>query len=182
VSTLASSLAVTDAAEQVATRHTTPELVRRSRGARGLIRLVASQRTSVCLPVDVPIVIAPCVLCGELHGKLEIDGSPVQINLSHAGDTVLIGVSSLPLEVDMGAESGRGDSLALSERFYSPAEAEWVQQGASSEEIDQRFLRLWVRQEAVSKATGEGLPSRIGSVPVLGSSPLTRRLLKVRPR
>jgi 4'-phosphopantetheinyl transferase len=172
VSTLASSLLVTNAEEQVAARHARPELARRSRGARGLMRLVASQYLG-CRPVEVPIVIAACVLCGELHGKPEIDGSPVQINLSHAGDTVLIGASSSPLGVDVEPESGRGESLALSKRFYSPAEAEWVREGASPEEIDQRFLRLWVRKEAVLKATGEGLPGGIGSVPVLGSSPLT---------
>lgn len=172
VSTIASTLVVSDAEEQVAARHATPELGRRSRGARGVMRLVASQYLG-CRPVDVPIVIAPCVLCGEPHGKPEIDGSPVQINLSHAGDTVLIGVSASPVGVDVEPESGCGDSLALSERFYSRAEAEWVREGGPTEEIEKRFLRLWVRKEAVLKATGEGLPGGVGTVPVLGSSPLT---------
>lgn len=170
VSMSASNLVVSANEEQVAARHATEELALRSRAARGLMRLVVSRYLG-CRPLEVPITPAACIHCGEPHGKPIIDGSPVQINLSHTNDTVLIAVASLPVGVDV--ESGSsGDPVALSRRFYSAAEAEWVQdEGPAGGE--QRFLRLWVRKEAILKATSEGLPGGLESVPVLGSTPLT---------
>ena len=97
VTSIASALAVSVAEEQAAARHVTRELALRSRAARGLMRLVAARYLG-CRPIDVPIVPARCIYCGEPHGKPMIDGSPVQINLSHAGDTVLIGIASSPWE------------------------------------------------------------------------------------
>jgi 4'-phosphopantetheinyl transferase len=96
----------------------------------------------------------------------------VQINLSHTGDTVMIGVSSSPVGVDVEPGPSGGDPLALSKRMYSPAEAEWVRE-AGPVEAGRRFLRLWVRKEAVLKATGEGLPGGLETVPALGPAPLT---------
>ena len=60
--------------------------------------------------------------------------------------------------VDLESPARSSDSLALSRRFYSPAEAHWVA-GAGPAESRQRFLRLWVRKEAILKATSEGLPA-----------------------
>jgi 4'-phosphopantetheinyl transferase len=166
----APSLVVSDAEERTAARHATPALALRSRGARGLLRLVVSEYLD-CRPIEVPIAPAPCIHCGGPHGKPIIEGSPVQMNLSHAGDTILVGIASLPVGVDV--ESDRaGDLLALSRRFYAAAEAEWVGEAGPSEVAD-RFLRLWVRKEAVLKATSEGLPGGLDGVPVLGSTPLT---------
>jgi len=170
ISRTASSLVISDAEERADARYATPELALRARGARGLMRLVASEYLD-CPPIDVPIAPAPCIHCGEPHGKPVIEGSPVHINLSHAGDTVLIGISSLPVGVDVESDRG-GDSLALSRRFYSAAEAEWVSETGPTEAVD-RFLRLWVRKEAVLKATSEGLPGGLEGVPVIGPTPLT---------
>ena len=167
----ASTVVVTDEEERTAAHHATEELSLRWRGARGLVRLVASNYLG-CQPIDVPIKPAPCIYCGEPHGKPLIEGSPVHVNVSHAGDTVLIGISSLPVGVDVESETRKTESLALSRRFYSPAEAEWVSETGMAE-ARRRFLRLWVRKEAVLKATGEGLPGGLDTVPVLGSTPLT---------
>ena len=164
-------MVVTDEEERTAAHHATRQLSLRWRGARGLVRLVASNYLG-CQPIDVPIKPAPCIYCGEPHGKPLIEGSPVHVNVSHAGDTVLIGISSLPVGVDVESETRKTESLALSRRFYSPAEAEWVSETGMAE-ARRRFLRLWVRKEAVLKATGEGLPGGLDTVPVLGSTPLT---------
>jgi 4'-phosphopantetheinyl transferase len=171
ISAIAPRLSVTDAEQLVAERHATHELALRSRGARGLMRLVASIYLG-CRPLQVPIAPAPCVHCGEPHGKPVIDGSRLQINLSHAGNTILVGISSTPVGVDVELETRDSDSLALSRRFYSSAEAEWVRETEPTERR-RRFLRLWVRKEAVLKGTGEGLVGGLDTVPVLGLSPLT---------
>jgi 4'-phosphopantetheinyl transferase len=171
ISRIAATLVVTEEEERFAARRATQELALRSRGARGLMRLVASSYLG-CRPLDVPIAPAACIHCGRPHGKPVVDGSPVQINLSHAGNTVLVGISSSPVGVDVESETRDSDSLALSRRFYSPPEAEWVRE-AGPNERRRRFLRLWVRKEAVLKGTGEGLVGGLDTVPVLGSSPLT---------
>jgi 4'-phosphopantetheinyl transferase len=171
ISALAPGLSVTDAERRVAERHATHALALRSRGARGLMRLVASRYLG-CRPLEVPIARAPCIFCGEPHGKPVIDGSRVQLNLSHAGDTVLVGVAASPVGVDIESEMRDRDSLALSRRFYLPPEAEWVSEAGPTEH-HRRFLRLWVRKEAVLKGTGEGLVGGLDTVPVLGSTPLS---------
>jgi 4'-phosphopantetheinyl transferase len=167
----ASTLAVTDAEERRAARRITEELAVRWRAARGLLRLVASKYLG-CDPLEVPITLAPCVHCGEPHGKPVLAGSRVHINLSHTGDTVMIAVASAPVGADVEPGPSGRDARKLSGRFYSPAEAEWVRE-AAPDQAGRRFLRLWVRKEAILKATGEGLPGGLGTVPVLGPAPLT---------
>jgi len=171
VSPRASTFVVTEEEERTAARHATETLALRSRGARGLMRLVASKYLG-CRPIDVPIIPAPCIHCGEPHGKPTIDGSPVQVSLSHAGDTVLVGIAASSVGVDVESDTRKSDPVALSRRFYSPAEAAWVAQARPAERW-QRFLRLWVRKEAILKATSEGLPGGLASVPVLGTAPRT---------
>lgn len=46
--------------------------------------------------------------------------------------------------------------LALSRRYFSPAEREYVLSGENTAE---RFFRIWTRKESCIKMTGEGLPA-----------------------
>ena len=167
----ASNLVVTEAEERLAARRITEERALRWRAARGLMRLVASKYLG-CEPLEVPITLAPCVICGEPHGKPVLADSPVHINLSHTQNTVMVGIAASPVGVDVEPGPSGRDWLKLSGRFYSPAEAEWVRE-AGPVQAGTRFLRLWVRKEAVLKATGEGLPGGLETVPVLGAGPLT---------
>jgi 4'-phosphopantetheinyl transferase len=171
ISLRATTLAVSEAEERRAARKVSEEIALRWRGARGLMRVVASRYLG-CEPLEVPITLARCVICGGPHGKPVLADSPVHINLSHTGDTVMIAVASSPVGVDVEPGPTGRDSLKLSRRFFSPAEA------------GERFLRLWVRKEAILKATGEGLPGGLESVRVLGAAPLTvtRSVAGVAPR
>jgi 4'-phosphopantetheinyl transferase len=171
ISLCASTLAVSEAEERRAARKVSEEMTLRWRAARGLMRLVASRYLG-CEPLEVPITLAPCVICGEPHGKPVLAHSPVHINLSHTGDTVMVGIASSPVGVDVEPGPSGRNALKLSRRFYSPAESEWVRE-AGPAEAGERFLRLWVRKEAILKATGEGLPGGLETVPVLGAVPLT---------
>lgn len=167
----ASALVVTQAEERLAARRITEELASRWRAARGLMRLVASRYLD-CEPLEVPLTLAPCMTCGEPHGKPVLAGSPVHINLSHTQNTVMIGVAAAPVGVDVEPGPSGRDAVKLSNRFYSPAEADWVREGGPTD-AGRRFLRLWVRKEAILKATGEGLPGGLETVPMLGAAPLT---------
>jgi 4'-phosphopantetheinyl transferase len=166
-----SALAVTEAEERLAARRITNERALRWRTARALMRLVASKYLG-CEPLEVPITLAACVHCGEPHGKPVLADSPVHINLSHTQNTVVIGIASSPVGVDVEPGPSGRDWLKLSTRFYSTGEADWVRE-AGPVEAGHRFLRLWVRKEAILKATGEGLPGGLETVRVLGPAPLT---------
>lgn len=87
-----------------------------------------------------------CRTCGEYgHGKPSlVNGSPWEFSLSHAGGWVLLAVSNVgPVGVDIEAASATFAEIAAMVR--AP--------GESADDLH----RLWVRKEAVLKATGDGL-------------------------
>ncbi len=167
----AAACPLTDEEDRTAARLATPELQLRWRGARAVLRLVLSTYVG-CAPADVPMGIAPCVVCGGPHGKPVVVGSRLHTNLSHAGDAVAVVVAASPVGVDIELPGHLGDPSNLSNRFYASVEANWVQDG-SEDERERRFLLLWVRKEALLKATGEGLPGGLGTTVVLGPTPIT---------
>ena len=93
-------------------------------------------------------------------------------NLSHTNDaTVLIAVrprSSGGVDVESAVKRR---PVALSRRFTRPPRLSGCRRGAGRWRA--AVPRLWVRKEAILKATSEGLPGGLESVPVLGSTPLT---------
>ena len=82
---------------------------------------------------------------------------PLQFNLSHSGDLVLIALASgRALGVDV--EQVRAD-IELAEtaaRFFSPTEQQALAALSGARQID-AFFDCWVRKEAYVKARGEGL-------------------------
>ncbi len=103
-------------------------------------------RTVGRAPVDL-VFTRECVLCGHpSHGKPRLLDSTVDFSLSHAGDRVLLAVSeTLLVGVDI-EERARpiGD---LAGQILHPDES------GSTEDL----LRVWVRKEALLKASGHGL-------------------------
>lgn len=100
-----------------------------------------------------------CRTCGETgHGKPAlVDGAPWEFSLSHAGGWVLLAVSNVgPVGVDIEAASATFAEIAAMVR--GPGEA--------ADDLH----RLWVRKEAVLKATGDGLAVPMSSFTI---SPLT---------
>lgn len=86
------------------------------------------------------------------------------INLSHAGDWVLMAIDRTPVGVDV--ESYRLNLLLdmLLLRTCNRAEQAWVR---ASENPDAAFRQLWTRKEALLKATGRGLIDHLDTVPSL---------------
>jgi len=107
-----------------------------------------------CAPAAVPVS-RYCPQCGQSgHGKPYIGAAGTQtgaagphFSLSHAGDRVVVAVSSDgPAGVDVEATTRAADAIDGLVR----APAEQPARGAD-------LLRRWVRKEAVLKATGHGL-------------------------
>jgi 4'-phosphopantetheinyl transferase len=98
--------------------------------------------------------------CGDGGKPFLFDGvspSRWKFNLSHAGDLALIAVTwECEIGVDVERVDDRAEALALSERFFAPAEQAWLM-AQPADERQTAFFRLWTCKEAVLKALGSGL-------------------------
>jgi phosphopantetheinyl transferase len=76
------------------------------------------------------------------------------ISISHTGSLVAAAVSAIgPIGIDVERQDRVRDFVGLAVAAFSPAEAAAVAaQGAAA------FYRIWTVREAISKATGDGLP------------------------
>lgn len=158
-----------DAEERAwANRLRSDELRRRYVVAHAALRLVLAAWT---LEDAGSIVIErlPCWRCGQPHGRPAIAGGVgPHFSLSHCPDRALIAVSWMaPLGVDV--EDIRPLSNASQMAAYV-ASADEVALVRESPDPALAFLGLWVRKEAVVKATGEGI-SRAGAYSFAHGSP-----------
>lgn len=115
----------------------------------------------------------PAALAFEMgpHGKPFLAAPPIEnkhleFNLSHSGDLVLIGATSCgPLGVDVERLSRKVEFENLSDRYFSPEEADAIR--LHSERGRRRvFFDTWVCKEAFIKAVGDGLTMPLDSFTV----------------
>jgi 4'-phosphopantetheinyl transferase len=109
-----------------------------------------------------------CTDCGKQHGKPSIrtDGDPVHVSISHSGYRVAVALSLAgPVGVDV--EELKPDPGGIPQMALSPLELKTLQ---TLPERDQEmgFIRMWVRKEALLKATGHGLRISPDQVEVSG--------------
>lgn len=117
--------------------------------AHGALRILAARELQV----------APSVLRWETgpYGKPELAApwSGLFTSLSHSADLVAVAIAvGRAVGVDVQHLVPRLDAVALSTRFYAPAEAAYVATGGDASAQTDRFTRLWSRKEAVVKAAG----------------------------
>ncbi|MEH0843969.1 4'-phosphopantetheinyl transferase superfamily protein [Micromonospora sp. CPCC 205711] len=85
-----------------------------------------------------------------------VGGATLPVSVSH-GDGVLVVAVRRAGPVGVDVERRRPlPALALAERWYAPAEADWLR-GRPPERRAEAFLLLWTAKEAVGKALGRGL-------------------------
>jgi 4'-phosphopantetheinyl transferase len=81
----------------------------------------------------------------------------LQFNLTHSQGRALIAVArDRDIGVDLETLRRKTDAARLANRFFSSRDQEYILGGSPSER-DERFLRVWVAKEAVSKARGSGI-------------------------
>jgi 4'-phosphopantetheinyl transferase len=92
------------------------------------------------------------------YGKPRVVNAPVEFNLAHSGDALLVGLSrNVALGVDLEVASRRTRPVVdLARRWFAPREADSL---AALPEAQRHaaFLRLWTCKEAVLKAQGHGI-------------------------
>ncbi|CAK0749851.1 4'-phosphopantetheinyl transferase [Gammaproteobacteria bacterium] len=92
----------------------------------------------------------------QYRGKPFLPASPLQFNISHAGDRLWIALAwNRAVGVDLEQERPL-EVLALARRFFHASEADYL---GTLDESSRRtaFFRFWAVKEAYLKATGEGL-------------------------
>jgi len=91
------------------------------------------------------------------YGKPELAApwSGLSTSLSHSAGLVAVAITAgRAVGVDIQHLEPRLDVIAMSARFYPPAEAAYVATGRDASARSDRFTRLWSRKEAVVKAAG----------------------------
>ncbi len=105
------------------------------------------------------------------HGKPEIArdklSTPVEFNTSHSGNLILIAVTrntEVGVDIESLREVKRLDKII--DRYYTQAERSFVSSCASEKKND-AFFYIWTSKEAVIKARGLGVSSRLRDFDVL---------------
>lgn len=97
----------------------------------------------------------------QYGGKPILTGSnSIYFNLSHAGDYAVCIVSNTSVGIDI--EGKHKINEKVMKKCFSEKEEIWVNE--ILEEKQERFFRLWTAKEAVSKATGKGLPQIVEGI------------------
>jgi 4'-phosphopantetheinyl transferase len=125
--------------------------------ARGYLRQILSRYVN--LPPD------QIVFTYGQQGKPELEGNPIQFNLSHSHDRAVYGISAThPIGIDL----EQIHSLAaaeLVERFFSVAErAMFHTLPVSAHQA--AFFHAWTQKEAYLKACGTGLSTSLDLIEV----------------
>lgn len=135
-----------------AERLATDELKRRFLAAHcGMRRILASYLH--CKPVDLEIEVAE-------HGKPFLVGGPLQFNMAHSADEVLLAVSVQQVGVDIERHRPVTRHEKLATKHFSSGEIQWMRELASVDQL-QRFFDIWSRKEAITKLTGLGLRASV---------------------
>lgn len=97
------------------------------------------------------------------------DGRSVHVSSTQRADEALVAVAARPVGIDLElADTEVPEALDIAATLLHPDEAAWIGSGPAAVE---RFLRIWVRKEAVVKLTGEGLARDLRSFVVRPDEP-----------
>ncbi len=126
-----------------------------------------SQRfyTRLILSAYLSIPAAKLPLIYTLAGKpiLQPLASPLHFNLSHSRRWLALAISSVQtVGIDIECQRENNDPLALSARYFSEQEHNWLLQQTAAQ-LQIAFNRIWVRKEAALKNIGLGLAGNISS-------------------
>jgi 4'-phosphopantetheinyl transferase len=98
--------------------------------------------------------------------SLKDDGTPLQFNLTHCEDLMLVAITSMDA-VGIDTERVRNDSdhLKIAERFFASREIQAFRSLPADKQA-RGFFQCWTRKEAFIKATGAGMSTPLDSFEV----------------
>lgn len=97
--------------------------------------------------------------------------SNCHFNISHTRNRILLGVSSMPVGVDI--EPISKAPINIMDMVFHPNEIEHVSNATSDSEKNLRFFSLWTRKEALTKCLGIGLTNKPASYDTLSKKYLS---------
>ncbi|MBQ7607253.1 MAG: 4'-phosphopantetheinyl transferase superfamily protein [Desulfovibrionaceae bacterium] len=92
------------------------------------------------------------------YGKPSLPNSPISFNISHTATHACLAISrsSLPLGCDIECVRPSLDPMALAS-YFAPEEQRLLHHEQNASKRSKLFYQMWVRKEAVMKASGLGL-------------------------
>jgi len=127
----------------------------RTRVAWAVRRKILAQALA-CSPPEVVLARTPCGT-----PILAMPGQRLFFSTSHSGAWAYLAVSrGVLLGVDVQQVDPKADVMRLARRFGRSEEVEFLRAMPESERLG-AFFRLWTRKEAVLKAAGGGVPSKL---------------------
>ena len=123
-------------------RISNPRAYARSMGAELLLMAALQELGGPMLPLEIS--------CGE-GGKPALQDGP-EFSLSHSGERVFCALSDEPVGADL--QQLRPCNPALARRFFSKAEAAWLEE---QKEQNLAFSLLWSLKESYVKFLGSGI-------------------------
>lgn len=143
---------------------------------RGELRQILSIYLNIA-PSVIPIAITPS---GKPVVDQVADGNPsIQFNLSHAGGLGMIAVTrGQEVGVDVQPHDPDRPIMDIAKRFFTPREYEHLS-SLPGDQVTIAFYSLWSRKEALVKAVGSSLGSKLTDLEVLGDGGLLTDLAKV---
>ena len=142
---------------------------------RGALRFLAGQYLNIPAG-DVPVRILesgkPIIYGQDPKGGLSV-------SVSHSGPVLALAFTRAgDIGVDVEVEAASVDRAAVSRRFFSHLEATGLAYLPPAAQVS-AFFALWVRKEALLKASGDGLATPISEVEFTVSSTTEPTLLQV---
>jgi len=135
-----------------AERFARPEDRRRFVVARGVLRMLLGSilgENPRSIPIDAGPSGKPRLADAE-HG--------VFFNVSHSRDEALVCIAGGgEVGVDLEAVRPVRSAVAIARQRFASAETSFIEAGATTGEVNRRFLLCWTRKEALAKAVGAGL-------------------------
>ena len=120
--------------------------------SRGILRSLLGDYTATT-PDRVAIRILPG---GKPVLVDDVDSARLHFSLSHCDDMIALAFSSTEVGIDIQRQEDFEDMPRVVANFFSPEEAITFEHLADHER-SHFFFRTWVRKEAYTKATGQGL-------------------------
>lgn len=110
-----------------------------------------------CQPHEVPVILSK-------HKKPVIGSAERELHfsISHSGDHILIGISSKEVGVDIEYINSAYDPGNVMQYSFNEEEISFANDDPAK--TSHRFYLLWTRKEALLKATGKGLTSKLPEI------------------
>ena len=99
------------------------------------------------------------------NGKPALEDDSIHFNLSHSGNMAMCVVADFPVGCDV--QKTAKDNSSIARRFFTEDEIEYVFADENSENVRDRFYRVWVMKEAYVKLSGEGIAKDFKTFSVL---------------